>query len=144
MRCDSFSAAHLPYVSYAPRVKQSGFTFQYWFCARLKEIGFEAWLEHSEDYVRTGPRSGCNIIGTPQHGWLTDSSGSFCTDYIGKYEELDMALKSLSLKIGRVLILPRIGTTRKQDYRSVYSSDMVDLVHQRFRIDIDTFGYQFE
>ena len=82
-------------------------------------------------------------------GWyvnLIDLNGRLLTDYVGRYEHLDRDFK----KICHRLQIPSIDLPHKrvakdrENYRSYYTSELIDLVSRHFAKDIALLKYQFE
>ena len=81
-----------------------------------------------------------------QSDYLIDLNGRLLTDYVGRYEHLDRDFK----KICHRLQIPSIDLPHKrvakdrENYRSYYTSELIDLVSRHFAKDIALLKYQFE
>ncbi len=80
-----------------------------------------------------------------QHVTVCRPGGEFITDYIGRFENLAEDFSRVAEKIGVKLELPRILHSGRDDrnYRSFYNDRLRDLAGERFRRDVELFGYSF-
>lgn len=74
--------------------------------------------------------------------------GRLCADYVIRYESLEDSFAELCRLLGvRPAALPRLKVgirSRDHHYSEWYDDDLVALVADRHRRDIETFGYRFE
>ncbi len=80
----------------------------------------------------------------PQCCFITDRHGNCLIDFIGYYEELTRDFNLVSEKIGVKTQLPHINPSKKDDYRTVYTSESINRVASIYREDIERLGYQFD
>ena len=80
-----------------------------------------------------------------QSRFLVDVNGELLPDYIGKLESIDESINYIESKINRKLHISHANKVeRKGTYRSYYiSQKMVDIVHDKYRSDINLFEYNF-
>lgn len=81
-----------------------------------------------------------------QSDYLKDLSGRIIVDFIGRYENLQEDFDQVCRTIG---IAPRQLPHKRQaknrsDYRKYYTDEIAELVAQRFKPDIEAFGYTFD
>lgn len=80
----------------------------------------------------------------PQLDYFTNEEGEVITTFIGRFEDLqdgiDKVLKQNNLPSYK---LPVLNTTKKKDYRSYYTQETREIVAERFKKDIEYFGYEF-
>ncbi len=63
-------------------------------------------------------------------------------DFIGKFESLDEGFQVLKGKFPTLGVLEHFNKAdKKYDYRDYYSSELVDLVAERYKNDIQEYGY---
>lgn len=80
-----------------------------------------------------------------QSDYLIDLRGNTLVDYIGRYENITGDFEEICNRIG--IHPPRLPHRRRaedrKDYRSYYSDATAELITQRFKRDIELFGYSF-
>lgn len=81
-----------------------------------------------------------------QSDYLVDLHGNVLVDFIGRFESLADDFAAICRRIG--LQEPRLAHRRKatdrDDYRKYYDDETARLVAERFRRDIELFGYRFD
>jgi len=81
----------------------------------------------------------------PQVGMLVYPDGRFLVDFIGRYETLQEDWNYIANRLNLQKELPHIEkTTRNSDYRTYYTDELVDIVTDAHKIDLDVFNYSFE
>jgi len=77
--------------------------------------------------------------------WLRDSMGNIPMDFIGRFENLESDFKKIARSIGlQNHELPKKRYTGKSaSYKEAYSSHAKDIIRQRFKEEIDFFGFEF-
>jgi Sulfotransferase family len=68
-----------------------------------------------------------------------------CFDYIIRFENIESDFDHLcaELGLGRVL-LPNLNVSKRQNYRTYFGNPrLIDLVAEKFSVEIDHFGYRF-
>jgi hypothetical protein len=74
---------------------------------------------------------------------LQDSIRQF--DYIGRYENLTNTINYLSGKLGILVTeIPHSNNTHSGRYQDYYDPETIALVRQKYRLDIELFGYEFD
>ncbi len=80
----------------------------------------------------------------PQHSWLSDGSGGLIPDFIGKFENLEQDLNTLSSRLGvSIESLPLINESDHDHYREYYDEETKNIVSETYRKDIELFDYRF-
>lgn len=79
-----------------------------------------------------------------QYTFLVDKRGALMPEEIGRFETLseDFDRMCRTLGIGEVS-LPTFKATKHRDYRDYYSTTLRDEVADRYRRDLELFGYTF-
>ena len=79
-----------------------------------------------------------------QLDWLTDSSGNLLMNFIGAFESLesDWNVVSDALKIDQKL--PHLNHISSKHYTEYYSEKTRAIVAEKFMVDVETFGYEFD
>jgi hypothetical protein len=82
----------------------------------------------------------------PCSEFLIDASGTIGVDYVGRFERIqedfDVITNRLGVEGGKLARLNSSGDRR--DYRSLYTTSLVDKVAEAYKSDITLFGYTFE
>lgn len=81
-----------------------------------------------------------------QYTFLTNARGEVAVDFVGRYETLASDFQFVQQTVGIPAIeLPRIQVARSAvSYADYYTAATRSLIAERFRKDIDLFGYEFE
>jgi chondroitin 4-sulfotransferase 11 len=80
----------------------------------------------------------------PQFDYFTDETGNIAVNHIGRFENLQNDLDQILNKVGLPpMELPHLNKTRAMDYRELYTPHTQELVAERFKKDIEYFGYSF-
>lgn len=80
---------------------------------------------------------------------LLHRKGELQVDYVGKFERFDQDWQPLAEKYQLDPLLAQANVSKNKpgchsDYRLYYTEDLVQLVYERYRKDVETFGYQAE
>jgi hypothetical protein len=80
-----------------------------------------------------------------QLDWFLDGSGNMLADFIGRFERLerDWAFVADKLGIAEKTLPHARENPRARHYTEYYTPRTRDLIAQKFRVDIEHFGYQF-
>ncbi|MEO4045282.1 sulfotransferase family 2 domain-containing protein [Hoeflea sp. CAU 1731] len=84
-----------------------------------------------------------------QIDWISEPGNNgerkILVDFVGRYERLEDDFAQISRRLGYSVPLTqeRIGQ-RKEDYRTSYTPQMVDIVSEIYKSDIKAFDYRFE
>lgn len=79
-----------------------------------------------------------------QKEWIYSEDGEQLVDYIGRFENLEMDFNYICTQIGISAKLPHLNISTAGSYKSHYNETMRELVRERFKPDIEIFGYDFE
>lgn len=81
----------------------------------------------------------------PQVNYVCDARGKIIVDRIIRFENMAAEFAEVSLQIfGREEPLPSVNVSSdRRDYRSFYTPATRKIVAQKYRDDIETFGYEF-
>lgn len=79
-----------------------------------------------------------------QHRFITNEAGTLLVDFVGRFERLEEDFGHVRDRLGLGAVeLPHEKRTRRRDYREYYSSELAELVGQRYEADVARFGYLF-
>jgi chondroitin 4-sulfotransferase 11 len=80
-----------------------------------------------------------------QLDYVTDEHGNLLVDFIGKLENFDKDLQEVFRRIGLELeTVPHKNRSGHRHYSTFYTPDTELIVGERFKRDIEYFGYEFE
>jgi len=80
-----------------------------------------------------------------QLDYITDENGDLLVDFIGQLENFEEDVLEIFSRIGIGLeMVPHKNCSRHQHYSTFYAVDTEMIVRERFKRDIDYFGYEFE
>lgn len=80
-----------------------------------------------------------------QTDYLVDLHGNLCTDYLGRYENLQESFDFICEKIGiKKTVLPEKRKAKdRDDYKKYYDDEMIDKVAEYFKRDVEMLRYTF-
>jgi Sulfotransferase family len=78
-----------------------------------------------------------------QHSYVTDGSGRLIVDFVGRYERLHQDFATVCSRLSVKAELPHDNASTHSDYRTYYSARTRKLVAERYRLDLELFGYDF-
>lgn len=97
--------------------------------------------------VHATPDEQANVHFRSQHTAVCDPEGWVMADFVGRFENLREDFKIVAEKIGvpRLELPHRLKSQSRQgrDYTEFYDDRLRELVHDRYREDIERFGYSF-
>lgn len=83
------------------------------------------------------------VTQTPQLDWIYSSDGIKRVNDIFKLEESDKFIDSFERRFGKKLEFKHMNLRDHKPYRDLYDSDLVDIVSEWYKSDIEEFGYSF-
>jgi chondroitin 4-sulfotransferase 11 len=101
---------------------------------------FETFLTR---YLARQELSNIDGVFRPQFTYLFLSDGTLPFDHLGRFERLGETEQWLAETLGRPIRLPKINCTDRDDYRGYFTDETREIVADRYRTDIDAFGYRF-
>ena len=102
-----------------------------------------------EDFVDWIQYSSATCVHSSPHryqlDWFVDPNGVVLADFIGRFEQLERDWRIIARKLGVNEDLPRTRSNpRERHYTEYYNSKTRAVIAEKFKVDIDHFGYQFE
>lgn len=79
----------------------------------------------------------------PQCHWLCDAKGRVLADFVGRFETVATDFSTVAMRLELPCRLPHLNSSARPCYRELYDRETSAIVHQLYRQDIDSFGYQF-
>jgi hypothetical protein len=80
-----------------------------------------------------------------QLDWFVDPNGTVLADFIGRFERLEEDWKIVARKLGVSEGLPHSRPNpRKRHYTEYYNGKTRAMIAEKFKVDIEHFGYQFD
>jgi hypothetical protein len=78
-----------------------------------------------------------------QTDYLTGPKGELLVDFVGRFEHLKRDVATVLSEIGIDGELPYANKSKRGHYRDYYTSELREIVAERFQKDIEHFGYEF-
>jgi len=81
-----------------------------------------------------------------QLDWFVDPDGRVLVDFIGRFEQFARDWAFIAVKLGLPSQVPHLNKNarRATSYTAYYTSRTCQIIRERFKEDIDYFGYEFE
>jgi hypothetical protein len=80
-----------------------------------------------------------------QLDWFVDQNGDVIVDFIGRLERLKMDWDLICTRLGLPQELPHLNKNNdRMHYSRYYNEKTRRIIQERFSVDIDYFGYEFE
>ena len=98
------------------------------------------------DVLRDLPKSGHDFrhLTRPQLDILTDATSRFVPDYVLRFEHLAEDYARFCELIDKPeRTLPRLNSTKHGHYSKYYDATTIEMVRDRFRKDVEFFGYDY-
>jgi chondroitin 4-sulfotransferase 11 len=111
--------------------------------SRFVALSFRDWLRLA--YVERHPLYFDTPVSfLPQFDWISDDSDCVLVDFVGRFENLAVDFTNVCERIGRkVPTLPHHNSTKRDDYRSYYDDESIEIIAHWYRKDIEYFCYEF-
>jgi len=108
------------------------------FRAQMTFDQFVDWIQYSSSTcIHSSPHR-------YQLDWFVDPNGKVLADFIGRFERLREDWAFVAKKIGLSDVLPHARPNpRTRHYSEYYTPRTRRLIEEKFKVDIETFGYQF-
>jgi len=78
-----------------------------------------------------------------QVSWIIDENGRLMVDFIGRFERLEEDFSKICRVLGVRNRLPHRNRSNHTNYREYYDKETIAIVRQRYKRDIEFFGYDF-
>jgi len=101
--------------------------------------GFEEYLEWVVKTKNPFAKGATKL----QKEMITDKEGKIIVDFVGRYETLAKDFQQVCDGLNLKACLPHLNSSGNKDYRSYYNNKTQKLVAEKFKEDIDLFGYKF-
>ena len=79
----------------------------------------------------------------PQLDMIEDGSGKVAVDFVGRFEALSEDFRIVARRTGLARDLPHAKKVAHRNYRDYYESETRAIVAERYRKDVEFFGYAF-
>lgn len=80
----------------------------------------------------------------PQYLFLLNENGKIEVDFIGRYENLNEDYEKIRMKLGKKNKLNFLNKSNRKDYTEYYDNELVEIVYNIYKKDINLFNYQFK
>lgn len=71
------------------------------------------------------------------------NDGKLMVDFIGRFENLQNDWDVICERIGTKINLPRMNVFTHKNYKECYDEEMIEIVKNRYKNDLELFGYDF-
>lgn len=112
--------------------------------SNLHNMNFDTWLDFVCKRMRIDGKGGCFADYSNQYNELDQKS--FCVvedqpylSYVGRFENLNDVFDVLNKKTGEKMIFPKLNPTKYK--KAEMRSDQINLIKERFKDDIEYFGF---
>jgi hypothetical protein len=101
-----------------------------------------------DDFIENATEGIAKILTFNQLDYICDEEGNIIVDFVGRMERFNECCSELFKMLNTNSLVPHINIPHinKSDhdyYRSYYNDHTIRIVAERFRKDIDYFGYRF-
>ena len=99
---------------------------------------FVEWIDYSSSTcIHSSPHR-------YQLDWFVDPNGKILADFIGRFETIDEDWAYVAKKLGISATLPHTRPSfRTRHYAEYYTPQTCEMIAQKFKVDIEHFGYEF-
>ena len=92
----------------------------------------------------TSKRLQSHIHLKPQSDFICDRHGIALLDFLGYFESIREDFASITEQLGMEKQLAHVNSSKRKNYRDVYSPDAIEKVRELYENDIVQFGYDFD
>jgi Sulfotransferase family len=102
-----------------------------------------------EEFVHWIQYSSATCVHSSPHryqlDWFVDPNGAILADFIGRFERLEQDWKLVAQKLGVSEVLPHNRpNARPRHYTEYYNRKTRAIIAEKFKVDVEHFGYQFD
>jgi chondroitin 4-sulfotransferase 11 len=115
-----------------------------WSYAQDNSSTFEEFIRNCTDEVRM--KEGVSYsFAYNQLDYITDENGDLLIDFVGRVENFETDIRKVLDVIGiKQETIPRNNSSTHKHYSEFYTPETERIVRERFKRDIEYFGYEFE
>ena len=78
-----------------------------------------------------------------QKNWITNKNGDIIIDYVGRYETINESFEHIKKELSINGELPHIRKSDHKNYKEYYTNELIELVRNKLKEDIELFDYKF-
>lgn len=128
----------------ATRMKQRGDRLLLWRYVVDNSSTFEEFIKNCTGEIEVKPGVFYSFVYN-QLDYVSDRDGNLLVDFVGRFENFQNDLLEVSNRLGIELkSVPHDNRSPHRHYSSYYTPETEMIVRERFRRDIEYFGYEFE
>jgi hypothetical protein len=128
----------------ARRMKQRGDRLLLWRYVVGNSSTFEEFIKNCTGEIEVKP-SVFYSFAYNQLEYISDTNGNLLVDFVGRFESFQKDLLEVSNSLGIELkSVPHDNRSPHRHYSSYYTPETEMIVRERFKRDIEYFGYEFE
>jgi hypothetical protein len=114
-----------------------------WEYAKNNSTDFDSFVRNCTETIYESPFERKSFFFN-QLDYLTDENGNLLVDFIGRFESVEDDFRRMSERAKLPEIqLQKINVTSHRDYRKYYTPASREIVEQRYKRDLEYFGYEF-
>lgn len=119
------------------------FTGEYW--KRRSNLGRQILAcSDFHDFCQNIDKFSLDLHFAPQVDYACDENGKLLVDFVGRFENLDADLLTITTHIGvPPLKLPHYRKSGARKYQRYYNADARESIREKYARDIKLFGYEF-
>jgi hypothetical protein len=145
--CFKFAFVRNPWdrlVSWYHMIRLKGPQNHLWKYALNNSCDFESFVKNCTQAIYESPFER-KSFSYNQYDYVSDAKGRILVDYIGRFENLENDLEQAlrMTKTDTPVQIPHLNTSQHSRYRDYYNEETRKIVAERFRKDIEFFGYHF-
>lgn len=105
---------------------------------------FDSFESFIHEWLANKKLSSLDYIFRPQSNFIYDQNDILIIDYLGRLENLDSDIREINKLTKKSISVPRLNfTAAENNYRDYYNTNMLDLVAQIYKRDVQLFNYEY-
>jgi len=120
-----------------------------WFCKSSKQNRSLEWFIKikPQNLSNNAVRIKIGYLKQTQFDLLTDKNNDISyLDHVGKFENLSEEIKIIRKKVGAPIEdpIPFLNSTTHKHYTEYYNDELINRIGEQYKMDINTFNYDFK
>lgn len=93
--------------------------------------------------LKNNPNHPLKMLISPQKDWVYSPNGELMVDFLGRFENYENDINKIFEIIGGKAPIRHDRKSVRGNYRDYYTPELVKIVEELCRVDIEFFGYKF-